>query len=131
MDISELVPTERVIEILDPKTDEPLGIRVSLMSISDERLVKLKRKFQDERFKLEARGKTLKGEDLDDNSNDLAFSAMTGWEWYGKDVSFLGQKPAFLKPEVLKVFTKLYWFREQILAAISEERSFFTDSKSA
>lgn len=129
MDISELKPTERIVEILHPVTEEKLGVRVSLMSISDERLTKIKRKFQDERLKLDQRGKNFKADEVDENRSILAFSAMTGWEWYGDTVTFKGNKPDFTKPEVLKVFSELSWFRDQVEEAISDEKAFFTKLK--
>lgn len=131
MDLQELVPNDRIVEILHPATEEKIGVRVTLMSISDERLLKLKRKFQDEKLRLEARGKNFKAEDVEQNRNELAFSAMVGWEWGdgpdGKPVTFGGKKPEFTKANVIAVFDKLPWFREQLEAEIGDEKSFFTN----
>lgn len=128
MDLTEILPSERVVEILHPGTEEPIGVRVTLMSITDERLKKLKRKFQDERLRLEARGKNFKSDELEENRDELAFKAMTSWDWYG-DATFNGKKPEFNQANVLAVLQKLVWFRDQIEAEIGDEKSFFSPSK--
>lgn len=128
-DISAIKTVERVVEITHPATKEPLGIRVSLMSIDDPRMKKLKRQITDRRLQLEARGKHFKADDIDENRNALAFSAMTGWEWYGKDVSFKGNKPAFDRVSVYAVFDELTWFRDHIETEISETKDFFAVSE--
>lgn len=126
MDLSSLKPTERQVEILHPGTDEELGIRITLVSINDERLKKAKRRIQDEKLRLEVRGKNFKSEDIEENAIELDFAAMTGWEWYGKDVNFNGSKPEFNRANVKAVFESLPWFQRQVEEAISDEKAFFT-----
>ncbi len=128
MDLNDLKPTERLVEILHPGTGEPIGIRVSIMSITDERMNKLRRKIQDERLRLETRGKNFKSDDVEENRNHLSFAAMTAWDWYG-DITFDGVKPAFNQSQVSKVLTAFPWFRDQVEEAISDEKAFFTPSK--
>jgi len=143
MDLSNIQPSERVIEIVHPgNKSQILGVRVCVLSINDERMKKLKRRIQDERLRLETKGKSFKSEDIDENRSTLAFHAMTSWEWYnptGKagdegydetaDAKFDGGKPDFNQKNVLEVFTKLPWFREQIEEAVGDEESFFQTSK--
>ena len=130
MDIAGIQPQERTIEIHHPADEtQMLGIRVSLMAISDPRMKKIKRKIQDEKLRLEARGKNFKSEDLEDNQNSLIFSAMTGWDWYGEDVKFEGQKPEFNRVNVGKVLSSLEWFADQLTDAIDDEKAFFKPSK--
>ncbi len=126
MDISSIKTTERVIEIVHPSPNgEELGIRVSIMSLSDPRMKKIKRKIQDEKLRLEARNKNFKSEDLEENINNIVFGAMTGWEWYGKDAVFHGKKPEFNRASVLQVFEELPWFMNQIDEALGDEKAFF------
>lgn len=125
MDINDFKPSERVVEILNPKTGEPLEIRVTLLSINDDRLKKIKRRIADEKLRLEARGKNFKSEDVEDNLYNIIFNAMTGWEWYGTEVSFKGVKPEFNRAQVQKVLEELPWFLEQIQEAVSDEKAFF------
>ena len=124
MDITELKPTERFIEIVHPANGKELGIKVSILSINDVKLKKIKRRIQDERLRLEARGKSFKSEDIEENLNDVLFNAITGWEWYG-DVDFNGEKPLFNQKNVKDVFEELPWFKTQVEEAITDEQAFF------
>lgn len=140
MDISVYQPSERIIEITSPGRDvKNLGIRVSLMSIADPRMKRIKRKIQDRKLHLEARGKNFKADEIEDNRNDITFEAMTGWQWYkidadgneaadGEQATFHGKVPAFVRKEVYGVFDELSWFRDQIDEAIGEEKDFFAQS---
>lgn len=139
MDLSTIKPGERMVEILHPATEEPLGIRVSLVHIHDESLKKLKRQFQDERYRLEARGKHFKAENVENNLNELNFTAMKGWEWYNptgvkgdvgfdetKQANWRGNKsPEFSKKNVLEIFESLPWFRDQIASEMGDDEAFF------
>lgn len=138
MDLSEIKPVERIVEILHPKSDAPLGLRVSLRSINDPAMKAAKRRIQDEKTRLDKAGKILKAERIEENQNDLIYGAMTGWEWYnptGKqgdegfdpnaDLTFKGKKPEFNKPSVLMVLNELEWVVDQLADAISEEKAFF------
>lgn len=138
MDLNTLTPSERIVEILSPGKKEPLGIRVSLLHVNDERLKKLKRRLQDERYRLERNGKSFKAEIFDANASELAFAAMVDWEWYnptGKEgdkgydknamPNFKGSVPDFTKKNVLEIFEKLPWFRDQIGEEMGDEESFF------
>ncbi len=127
MDLSKLKPIERIVEILHPQTEEPIGVRVTVMSLNDERLKKVRRKFLDSRLQLEARGKHLKAETVEENRDELAFSAMIDWEWYLPEVNFEGTKPSFNKSNVFKVFAQLPWFRLQIEQAFEDEKAFFSN----
>lgn len=133
MDISTIVTTERIVKILHPVTEEPIGVSVSLIAISDPALKKIKRKIHDAKLRLDAKGKHFKAEEVEDNANDLIFTAMTGWEWGksgedadGEQATFNGKIPEFNKPSVLAVFEKLPWFQEQVDRAIGDEKAFFS-----
>lgn len=123
MDIANIKPQERTVEILHPSTGEKIGVRVSVMSITDPRLKTLKRRIQNEKNKLEQRGKFFKAEDVEANQNELLASAITSWEWY--DAEFKGKKPEFSKETVQIVLTELEWFADQIATEISDEKAFF------
>lgn len=138
MDLNELVPSERIVEILSPGKKQPIGVRVMLLHVDDERLTKLKRRIQDERIRLEQKGKFFKADDLEENANELTFAAMTGWEWYNltggeKDkgydpngqAKFNGEIPEFNKKNVFEIFKKLPWFREQIGREMGDDEAFF------
>ena len=124
MDLSKLKPSERFIEILNPATDVELGVKVSILSINDDKLKKIKRKIQDDKLRLESRGKNFKSDDIEDNTNKLVFNAVTGWVWE-KDVTFKGAVPDFNQKTFNEVMNELPWFRNQLEEAISDEKAFF------
>lgn len=135
-DLDDIVSHERTIEIHHPgDEDTKLGVRVTIMSLSDPRMKRIRRQITDERLKLDARGKNFKADDLEDNRNKVTFSAMTGWEWYGKNskgeqITFKGKVPEFNRKNVFELFDAKEWFRDQIDAEIAEEKDFFEVSPS-
>lgn len=130
MDIAKRKPTERTIEIFDPAIEDfKTGIKVTLMSLADDRMKTIKRQIQDTRLRLEQKNKSFKAEEIDANRNNLAFKAMIAWEW-GKDSNgepalFNGEVPEFTQRNIMAVFEEAPWFRDQIEIAISEEKDFF------
>lgn len=140
MDISAIKPSERTVELVHPGTGTRLGIRVTVMSIDDERLAKLKRTFRDETNRLNSRGKSIKAEQEEANSYQLLFAATTGWEWYnptgnegdaGYDpdaqLTLEGSLPQYNQANFLKVAKSLPWFTKQLTGEIDEEKAFFTN----
>lgn len=138
MDIGQIKPSENVLEIIHPGSKQNLGIRISLLSIDDERMKKIRRQILDRQIDLQRKGKAFKSEQIDDNTNLLLFSAMIGWEWYGitipatateperhEPASFHGQNPTFNQTNVYAVFNELTWFRDQIDAKVGDTESFF------
>jgi hypothetical protein len=142
-DIQTIVPVGRTIDIVHPGTGEPIGLRWSLLSLMHESMKPIQRKIIDERMKLEQRGKSLKADDLEQNTNALCFRGSTGWEWYNptgapgdKDYdpnemgSFGGEQLEFNQKNVGRVLTEISWIRGQVSDAIADEQSFFKPSKS-
>lgn len=123
MDISTLVPNERVIEIKHPVTDANIGIKVTVVSLDDEKTKQTRRRVINKRIELEKKGKNFRADDIEENEFDLIFASMTGWEWY--DAEFHGEKPAFNEANVKKVLNELPWFKRQISEAIGDEKAFF------
>lgn len=142
MDLSTLKTGDRTIEVASPVTGENLGIRISVMSIDDDRMQKVKRRITDERLRLEARGKVFKAEEIEENRHNLLFAAMSGWEWYNptgkegdegydKDAAptFEGSVPDFNRKDVINVLTKLSWLTDLINEAVGDTKAFFAVSK--
>lgn len=138
-DISAIKPQERMIEIRHPADETKLlGIRVSLVAISAPEMKIIKRKINDEKLHLDARGKHFKALDVETNQNKIIFGAMRGWEWYNPtgqtgdvgydpeaDATFRGKKPDFNQKNVYDVLEDLEWFADQLAEAISDEKAFF------
>ena len=132
VDLANMQPSERTIEILDPGSKRPVGVRVTVVSIDDDKLTKVKRAITDKRLYLEQRGKSFKSEDIEENRNNILLASITGWEWYNPDPSdaanhamFNGEVPEFNRRNVANVITTLRWFGDQINEAIGETESFF------
>ena len=125
-DIANIKPNEHTFEINHPATDEPVGIRVSLMSPDDPRMKPIKRKVTDFNLQKQKRGKTLKAVEIEDNEISLLSGTMTGWEWYGGDVSFKGEKPEFNPKNVALVLKELPWFKKQVNDELDDEKGFFS-----
>ena len=123
MDISTLTPNERIIEIKHPATDENLGIRVTIVSLDDDKTKQIRRQFINKRLELEKKGKSFRADDIEENEVDLLIASMTGWDWY--DAEFHGEKLEFTTHNIKKVFRELPWFKKQVSEAVSDEKAFF------
>lgn len=124
MDLANLKPVERLIDILHPSTGEKIGVSVTVLSINDEKMAAAKRRIQNKKLELDRRGKTFKADDLEENEMELLTTAITGWNWEG-DVDFHGEKPAFNEKNVKAVLKELTWFKQQIMEAVGDEKAFF------
>lgn len=131
-------PTDRTIEITSPATGQPIGLRVRIVSLDDDRLKRTKRQITDESLKLQAKGKAFKVDELERNAHMLMFAATLGWEWYnptgqegdeGYDAEqmpeFDGGQPDFNQKNYVALVTKYPQIGEQIQDAIGDTKSFF------
>lgn len=124
MDISKIRPNERVIDILSPKTGKELDIKVSIISLKDPKMLKIKRNLLNKRLVLEKKGKFFDCDDVEENEITILLNAVTGWVW-GKDASFNGEKPEFNEKNFRNIVKELPWFKEQLMEAIGDDQAFF------
>lgn len=124
-DLANIKPGERTIEILHPSTGEKLGLRITIMSTDDDRMRKINRRITDEALRKRQKNKAFSAEEIEDNALALIVQAVTGWEWYGDDVSFEGEKPDYSPINVRKVVTKAAFIRSQLEEELGETKSFF------
>lgn len=124
-DLSELVPVERVIDILSPGRGEKIGLKVTLIHLADEELEATKRKFIDRKLKLQARGKQFDARDIQANEQELLFRAVKGWEW-APGLTFEGEKPDFNRQNFVKVIKKFPWIQDQLNEQMVDNEAFFT-----
>lgn len=125
MEISTLKPHEQVVEIKHPKTNEDLGIKISIVSLMDPRAKSLKRQFAIARMERERRGKNMSYDEIEGNSMELLLKVIIGWDW--GDNTFNGKKPDFNEENVKAVLTEFEWLKLQLLAKLEDESSFFPD----
>jgi hypothetical protein len=138
MELTALKPTDRTIEIVGPATGQPIGLRVRVMSLEDDRLKRIKRQITDESLKLQSKGKAFKADEIERNAHNLMFGGTLGWEWYnptgsegdeGYDAeampAFKGEQPDYNQKNFIALVSELGWIGEQISEAIGETKSFF------
>ena len=123
MDIASLKPSERIIEIKHPTTGDNVGIRVTLISLADEKAAKIKRQIQNKSLALASRNKRFTAEDIEENEKDLLLACVVGWDWYGADVH--GKIPEFTPSNIVNIFKEFPWIKSQIAEALDDEKGFF------
>jgi len=123
----------RDVEIIHPGTGLKLGISVTVCSIDDPLLTRVKRSITDERMRLEQKNKAMKAADIEENRIKILQTAIRGWNWYsptGNDddiPTYKGEVPEYIPANVRAILSeeKMRWFGDQINAEISETESFF------
>jgi hypothetical protein len=141
-EITSMKPVERTVEIVQPADKSPIGLRLFMMGLDDDRMTTVKRSIMNERLNNERRGKTWKAEDIETNKNRVAFAAITGWEWYDPTpedkrgegykedpLVFHGEKPTFTQKNFYAVLTELPWISSQIDSELGDTEAFFSPSK--
>lgn len=127
MDLSEVKPQSRSIQIKHPATQELTGLTITLLPSSDERIKAAKRKHLNAR--LHSRRQKVTAEQIEQASIDIICVAVDGWVW-GKDAggeqaAFEGGQPEFSDINLRKVLKKLDWVREQIDEELGDDAAFF------
>jgi hypothetical protein len=138
MELTNLKPAERVIDVVSPSSGLPIGLRVRVMSLEDDRLKRIKRQITDESLKLQARGKGFKADEIERNGRMLMFAGTLGWDWYnptGEEgdegynpdalPTFNGEQPTYNEKNFIALISELTWISDQIQEAIGETKSFF------
>lgn len=115
MDLSTLVPVERTVDVLHPKTRKPTGLKLAVAHESDPRVVEATRKIFDE-----ARASN---EPDPDRGRRLTMAHVVGWEWTG-EATFNGERPAF-SPEALADVCKVPPVAAAIFKAVGDEAGFY------
>lgn len=126
-DLSNIVATERTIEIKHPRTGQPVGLSVTLLPDSHPSVRAASRKAMNER--LASRSKAT-AERIEGTRLDMLVAAVGGWEWAG-DLNFRGQKPEARPEAVREVLTSLSWIADQIDSELGDQTEFFRSTEEA
>lgn len=94
MDLSTLVPVERTVDVMNPKTNEPTGLRLTVAHESDPRVMEAARKIYDE-------ARIAGGLDPE-RGRRLTMAHVVGWEWTG-EAQFKGERPDFSQEKLAEV----------------------------
>ncbi|MDM9644466.1 hypothetical protein [Rhizobium sp. S163] len=123
MDISTLVNAEDLFELklVDPVSDEPLGIRFMIRSAESDAVKKVIRQHSD-KF-LASRKKKLTTSKVEAEYLDKAAASVASWDWGDHD--WKGSKPELSFETAREVLEEAGWIYDQVAAA-SEDRANFT-----
>lgn len=137
-DLLDVKPAERIYSVLHPKTEKEIGLRVTIISMTDPRMKKIRRSITNKQLALQSKNKHFRADDIEENQYELIFGALTGWEFfnptgnkgdegYDPDASltFKGEVPAFNRANVIALLSELEWVTDQLSEAISDEKAFF------
>lgn len=125
MDISEIKPTEREIEIMFPNGD-PSGIMVTIMSPDDARMKTIIRRVTDKNLELKRKNKTPSAVEIEENETALVGATIVDWNWSKSDLTLDGKKPDCTPVNVRKVVSTVPWFKAQLAEELGDTKSFFT-----
>jgi len=123
-DISSIVAAPRVVDIKHPATGEPIGLKVTLLPVSDSKVQSAQRRLINDRLQ---RHDKPTAEKMEQNKLALLEAAVSDWTWEG-DLTFEGGKPEFTPSDLRKVLKKLPWVRDQIDIELGNEAAFFEAS---
>ncbi|KKX25293.1 hypothetical protein [Rhizobium sp. LC145] len=125
MDISKLVNSEDLFELklVDPATEEPLGISFMIRSSESSEVKKIVRQHSD-KF-LASRKKKLTSAKVEEEYLDRAAASVASWDWGGH--TWKGEKPELTFEKAREVVEEAGWIYDQVAAA-SEDRANFTKS---
>ncbi|RFF50181.1 hypothetical protein [Xanthomonas campestris] len=126
-ELSTIVATQRAIDIKHPATEAPIGLRITLLPDTDERVRAVARKAVNER--LAGKGK-LTAEKSEQSRLDILTASIGAWEW-GGSLTFHGGKPDPTQQTVRQVLTELPWIADQVDAALGDRAGFFPSGNAA
>lgn len=119
MDISSIIPQDEIeVELLHPKTQEPLGAFVTLAGPSHPEVSAKIRNILDR-----SRGKKTTSEQDERDGLELLCTRILGWRGFKKE----GQELAFSKSNVQELLSdrKNFWIRRQIMEKLDDQANFF------
>lgn len=122
MDIAQLNPAARWIDITNPATHKPTGLRIQLRPMSHAAIQKVQRSHTDKMAR--QRKFRLTAAEIEAHSLDVLVASIEAWEW-GGDASFNGEKPD-LTPENARLVLAVAWIKEQIDSELGDSEAFFT-----
>lgn len=132
MNLNELTPQTRSIELLHPKTGAKLGLAIELASLDDPAVQDVKRSWQDSVMEMSKDGKTPSATDLEARAQDMIVAAVKGWTWLKPEkgtepASWKGEQPEFSSKVLRDMLNTLPWMQRQLDAHAGDTTSFFKD----
>lgn len=123
LDISQIVPKERTVELTHPGTGEKLGITLNLMSADDPRLKRTQRALMDQRSERQRRNKIMTAEEMEAGMIKLLAQTITGWNWGER--KWKGETPVYSTRTAMQLLTESEWIYKQVNDAVGDVAAFF------
>ena len=131
MDINSIKPIGTSIDIKHPASGLDIGLALDLVSMKDDRVKEIQRKWTNKALRNARKNKAFSAEEIEERTSDLLVAAVTGWSWSkgadGKVASFKGQTPEHSASIVREVFMALPWIADQVDEALGDTSNFFED----
>ena len=136
MNILDIQPVTRVVEVIDPRTQTPLGIKVHLKSLEDKDLETVRRSIQDKALVDSHRNKAPKAKEGEANLTKIIVASIVDWEWYlpeGREKDETPNLDGETNPpasnrNITMLCEKAAWFKDQISEELSDTEAFFQTS---
>ena len=125
VDISTIATAPRIVEILHPVTEQPVGVLVTLLPQDDPRVRAERNRIQDVMLVLRQKGKQITQAQIERNTINLLKASIESWDWSQSTIAFNGGRPEFTPQNVEAVLTQVTWFRDQIDEELGDEKAFF------
>lgn len=113
MDLSKIGYSTDKLNILNPETNQPIGLSVELVHVDDPSLRSVRRAIEDKLRKLSVKGKTPTGEQIEANRFQLLTGMLKGWTWE-EGVNWQGEQLEFTPSNVKMLLKELPTFADQI-----------------
>lgn len=124
MDILNIKAQPRVIEIKHPEAGEAIGLRITVLPESDEKVRRVQRRNLDRQLK--DRKSNLTAARIEENTLEVVIASVSDWEWYG-EANFRGEQPECTEEKVRELFTAAPWIRDQVREEFDDSAAFFAN----
>jgi hypothetical protein len=131
LDIENLKPVTREVEIVHPGNGKEVGLTVHLCSVQDERVRPIIRQIEDRRIVMERTKKRgFNAEEQRQNAISIISACVTGWNWHtdgdGQPGSWGGTALEYSPVNVAKI-VGTDWLRKQLDDDLEDTASFFSN----
>lgn len=124
LNLAEIKPQTHSHEVTKPGSAEPIGLRLELVSMNDERTKAARRSLENKHLHRRQRNKSLTADELHKDRVETVVGAVVGWTWHS-GLSWNDEELEFTKPNLRTVLEALPWLVDQLDEAIGDEANFF------
>lgn len=131
MDIADLVKYEQLfpLELVDPITDEKLGIVLQIRSAGSAEARQILRKHNDENMAFPQKRKSISSATFERQEAEKAASYIASWDW--GEHGFHGEKPDCTMDNAVNVIQEISWVYLQVTEAATSIQNFSQTSVKA